>query len=148
MEVMSDYPKFYLYRRIVQAKLFIDNHFSGAVDLETSADEAAFSKFHFIRIFKEVYGKTPHQYLTWVRIEQAKRLLAEGMPVSQVCFEVGFESISSFSGLFKRFVGSTPSAFGRIQMERKVLISENPLRFIPNCFAEQNGWSKNAILKK
>ena len=69
------YPKVYLYRRIVQAKLFIDSHYQESLDLEAIADEAFFSKFHFIRLFKDSYGKTPYQYLTYVRIEKAKGLL-------------------------------------------------------------------------
>jgi AraC-like DNA-binding protein len=66
------YPKVYLYRRIVQAKLFIDTHYADKIDLEHISDEAYFSKFHFIRLFKSIYGKTAHQYLTFVRIEKAQ----------------------------------------------------------------------------
>lgn len=145
---MSNYPKQYLYRRVVHAKLFIDRNFAGTIDLKHSADEASFSKFHFIRLFKEIYGKTPHQYLIYVRVERAKALLSEGAPVSQVCYDVGFESVGSFSDLFKRNVGLSPSAFRKTQVERKSAVKENPLRFIPNCFAEQKGWTKNAILEK
>jgi len=105
------YPKAYLYRRIVQAKLFIDKSFAENIDLNNIADEAYFSKFHFIRQFKKVYGKTPHQFLTMVRIEKAMQLLRTDVPVSDVCFLVGFESLSSFSGLFKGLVGLSPSAY-------------------------------------
>ena len=66
------YPKVYLYRRIVYAKLFIDTHFAENIDLDNIADEAFFSKFHFIRVFKDIYKKTPHQYLSFVRIERRK----------------------------------------------------------------------------
>src|ERR1700712_2071274 len=101
----EQYPKVYLYKRIVQAKLFIDDHFAEPIDLDNISDEAYFSKFHFIRLFKKVYGKTPYQYLTFVRIEKAIHLFQQNKTVSEVCFLVGFESISSFSGLFKRFAG-------------------------------------------
>jgi len=130
------YPKVYLYRRIVQAKLFIDSHYQESLDLEAIADEAFFSKFHFIRLFKDSYGKTPYQYLTYVRIEKAKGLLKTAMPVAIVCYEVGFDSVSSFTGLFKRIVGQTPSAFQHQSLQRKAEISVMPLRFIPHCFAE------------
>lgn len=60
----DQYPKMYLYKRIVQAKLYIDNHYANNIDLNDISDEAYFSKFHFIRLFKSIYGKTPHQYLT------------------------------------------------------------------------------------
>src|SRR5687767_6837679 len=98
---IDQYPGIYLYRRIVQAKLFIDQNFSNDIDLDNIADEAYFSKFHFIRLFKKIYGKTPHQYLISVRIEQAKLLLKKQMQVSEVCMSIGFNSISSFTGLFK-----------------------------------------------
>jgi AraC-like DNA-binding protein len=144
---MEQYPKIYLYRRIVQAKLFIDEHFADNLDLHNISDEACFSKFHFIRLFRKIYGKTPHQYLIAVRIEKAKMLLGKDTPVSEVCYTVGFESISSFSGLFRRLVGLSPSAYAQDQQEIKARIIKTPLRFIPGCFAERNGWTKKAILK-
>src|SRR5882724_4456031 len=73
--LMEAYPKVYLYKRIVQAKMFIDQNYARTINLNDIADEAIFSKFHFIRQFKQIYGKTPHQYLVSVRIAQAKYLL-------------------------------------------------------------------------
>src|SRR4051812_42052952 len=105
---MTDlYPKQYLYRRIVKAKLFIDENYSSSIDLNNIADEACFSKYHFFRLFKTIYARTPHQYLTDVRIKYAKDLLSEGATVARACFSVGFDSISSFTGLFRRRVGLT-----------------------------------------
>jgi AraC-like DNA-binding protein len=140
----EEYPKVYLYKRVVQAKLFIDSHFAGAVDLDNISDEAYFSKFHFIRIFKKIYGKTPHRYLTTVRIENAMQLLRLNTSVTQTCFAVGFESMSSFSGLFKRIVGISPGAYLLQQQTIKAQIAKEPLVFIPGCFAESKGWSKNS----
>lgn len=134
-------PKIYLYRRIVLAKLFIDEHFADSIDLDAIAGEAAFSKFHFIRLFKMAYGKTPHQYLTVVRIENAKLLLQTEASVTDVCFSVGFDGISSFTHLFKRFTRLTPSAYQQQQRKRRQEIASVPLKFIPNCFAEQKGWN-------
>jgi len=136
------YPKMYLYRRLVQAKLFIDTHYAEHIDLDIIADEAYFSKFHFIKQFKNIYRKTPHQYLTFVRVEKSMELLDAAMPVSEVCYTVGFESLSSFSGLFKRVVGITPSAYLAQQQQLKEQIQKTPLTFIPGCFAEKNGWMK------
>ena len=141
---MEQYPKIYLYRRIVHAKLFIDEHYGDSIDLDNIADEAFFSKFHFIRLFKKIYNKTPHQYLTVVRIEKAKLLLKEDNSVTQVCYAVGFDSVSSFTGLFKRIVGLTPSAWQLQQAKLKAEIAKAPLKFIPNCFAENNGWTTNS----
>jgi len=138
----EQYSKVYLYRRIVQAKLFIDSYYADKIDLDNISDEAYFSKFHFIRLFKQIYGKTPHQYLTSVRIEKAIQLLRTEKPVSAVCYSVGFESLSSFSGLFKRIVGITPSAFLIQQQHLKTQILKTPLKFVPGCFAYQNGWNE------
>ena len=138
------YPKIYLYKRIVQAKLFIDNNFAENIDLNNIADEACFSKFHFIRLFKKIYTRTPHQYLTRVRIEKAKLLLSKDFAVSEVCYAVGFDSISSFTGLFKRAVALTPSAYQKQQSKLQADTLKTPLKFIPNCFAENKGWTKNS----
>jgi hypothetical protein len=83
---------------------------------------------------------TPHQYLTAVRINKAQLLLQNDTPVTDTCFAVGFESLTSFIGLFKRITGISPSIYRQQQRQRKHSISITPLNFIPNCFAEQNGW--------
>ena len=140
----NQYPKIYLYKRIVQAKLFIDNNYHNNIDIENISDEAYFSKFHFIRLFKQIYDKTPHQYLTSVRIEKAMQLLRSNNPVSEVCYAVGFESLSSFSGLFKRIVGLSPSAYLANQQVIKKEVLDTPLKFVPGCFASQHGWTKNS----
>ena len=141
---MEEYPKIYLYRRIVQAKLFIDKNYAANPELENIADEAYFSKYHFIRLFRSVYGKTPHQYLIHVRIQKAIELLAEGETVSDVCFSIGFESISSFSTLFKKVTGLKPSIYLAQKKEMKSKLFLTPLQFIPGCFAEKSGWKKNS----
>jgi AraC-like DNA-binding protein len=138
----DEYPKVYLYRRIVQGKLFIDTHFSEPINLQSISDEAFLSKFHFIRLFKKAYGRTPHQYLTSVRIEKAKRLLSEERLVSDVCLAVGFESVSSFTTLFKKLTGMTPFAHQLFQKTMLKEITAIPLKFVPNCFAEMNGWAE------
>ena len=137
---VPNFPKIYLYRRIVYAKLFIDTNYANKIDLDNIADEAFFSKYHFIRLFNSVYNKTPHQYLSFVRIEKAKQLLATDMLAANVCYAVGFESVTSFTGLFKRMVGQTPAAYQAAQHLRQAAIADAPLKFIPNCFAEKKGW--------
>jgi AraC-like DNA-binding protein len=144
----EQYPKFYLYKRIVQTKLFIDSHFSEKIDLNDIADEALFSKFHFIRLFKEIYNNTPHQYLTKVRIEKAKELLQQNQSVTNVCFAVGFDSLSSFTGLFKRVAKLSPSIYQKQFLERQQRIKEAPLQFIPNCWVENKGWTKNSNFRE
>jgi AraC-like DNA-binding protein len=142
MAFETEFPRVYLYRRIVAAKLFIEKHFADDINLDDIADEAYFSKFHFIKLFKFIYKETPHQYLSSVRIKHAKTLLRKDIPAAQVCYAVGFESVSTFTGLFKRATGQTPSAYRQMQQEKLTTVTNYPLRFIPNCFAEKNGWIK------
>ena len=130
-------PKVYLYKRIVQAKLYMDLNYADKIDIDNISDEAYFSKFHFIRLFKKIYNKTPHQYLTAVRIEKAIQLFRQDKEVSEVCFAVGFESVSSFSGLFKRFIGVSPAAFVIQEQYKKQQMIEKPLYYIPGCFAQK-----------
>ena len=129
------YPNIYLYRRLVNAKLYIDKNFSTAIDLNNIADEACFSKFHFIRLFKKIYGHTPHQYLIAIRISNAKKQLIEGLTVAEACYTVGFESVSSFTGLFKKLTGTTPAAYQAAEHKKKAMTLAHPLHFIPGCFA-------------
>ena len=140
--ISGEYSRQYLYRRVVKAKLFIDAHFFERIDLDDIADEACFSKFHFVRLFRSVYRRTPHQYLTHVRIERAKEMLSSGRTVAAVCFAVGFDSVSSFTGLFLRRTGATPAAWQRQKLARTARMSSRPLTFVPNCFASKNGWKE------
>ncbi len=143
----ATHSKVYLYRRIVQSKLFIDSHYAEKIDLTNIAEEATFSKFHFVRLFKQAYAKTPHQYLTSVRIENAKQLLKTPASVTEACFAVGFESVTSFTGLFKRWVGLSPSAYQTMQQQRLQQTHARPLNFIPHCFAQAKGWVPNETEK-
>ena len=113
------YPKDYLTQQVIQAKHFIDKNFAENIHLEDLATAAFLSKFHFIRSFKSLYGTTPYQYLTSVRIRNAKRLLLTHIPIAEVCMAVGFESVTWFTGLFKKITGTTPA------MYRKKAISKN-----------------------
>ena len=105
------YPKDYLVKQVVHAKKFMDIHYAKPLTLDDMAGEAFFSKFHFIRLFKTIYGQTPYQYLKSVRIARAKKLLQKGKSVGETSLAVGFDSTTSFTSLFKKITGSTPSAF-------------------------------------
>ena len=109
----EQYPKDYLTSQLVQAKRFMDQHFADNICLGHVAQQAFLSKFHFIRLFKSYYGNTPFQYLTAVRIQAAKRLLKTNQPVWEVCLATGFESVPTFTTLFKRSTGITPARFQR-----------------------------------
>jgi AraC-like DNA-binding protein len=90
----------------------IDRDYAKALDLDAMAREAGYSKYHFARTFAMAYGETPRAYLTRRRVERAKNLLrTANLSVTEVCFLVGFESLGSFSSLFRRLVGQSPSAY-------------------------------------
>jgi AraC-like DNA-binding protein len=124
-----------LYARIVRAKLYIDDHYASPLDLDRLSDEACFSKYHFLRLFKKTYHKTPYQYLSERRIDKAKEKLKwEGATVREICEEVGFESTTSFSSKFKEYTGETPALFRLRSMQSLQLAREQPARVIPSCF--------------
>jgi len=91
----------------------MDSYFGESISLDDVCKEVSLSKFHFIRLFKKYYGVTPHQYLKNVRVAEAKKLLRAGVPVSQTCYSVGFSSLSTFSGFFKKTGGKAPFNFRR-----------------------------------
>lgn len=70
-----------------------------------------------------------------MRVEEAKEMLDQGVTVTEACFAVGFNSLGSFTELFKRRVGLTPSAYRRQRLKRQAEIRRAPLKFIPGCFA-------------
>jgi AraC-like DNA-binding protein len=139
---LEQYEKIYLYKRIVNAKLYIDSHFACNIDLDNISEQARFSKFHFIRLFKSIYGLTPKNHLIKTRIDNAKKLLLCGHSVLETGLMVGLESPTSFSGMFKKITGLTPSDYQKQEKARQSRIRQEPLQFVPNCFAKTHGWTK------
>lgn len=85
------------------------------VTLAEAADHAGFSPFHYQRLFTRAFGETPLEFLTRIRLERAKKILRISIdPVTEICFDLGYESLGSFSTLFRREVGLPPSEFRRV----------------------------------
>lgn len=103
-------PKYY-YIQARQSKAFMEKNLSEKIELDRIAAAAFMSRFHYIRIFKQVYGITPREYLKGLRINKAKELLKQGVSVTQTCFEVGYESLPTFSNAFKKGTGHSPKAY-------------------------------------
>jgi AraC-like DNA-binding protein len=125
-----------IYQRIVAAKVYIDENYQGPIDLDEISQKAFLSKFHFHRLFTKIYRHTPHQYVTRKRLDKAKDLLAENKAVTDVCNEVGFESIGSFSTLFKKEIGHAPQYYRNMAWLKKQQQKEQPKVAIPHCFIE------------
>ena len=125
-----------IYQRIVNAKRFIDDNFQEPIDLEDISQQAFLSRFHFHRLFTRIYRHTPHQYLTRKRLDKAQDMLAENKPVTEVCNEVGFESIGSFSVLFKKEIGFAPQYYRNMASLKKQQQKEQPKTAIPYCFIQ------------
>ncbi len=132
MDITTD-----VYQKIVSAKIFIDENFDQPLDLNIISKHSCISRFHFHRLFTRIYRKTPHRYLTQKRIDSAKQMLAgDDLSVSEICNNVGFESIGSFSVLFKKEIGFAPQYYRNLAFLKKKLAKEQPKKFIPHCFIE------------
>lgn len=99
-------------RALLDARELMETSYAEPLVLGDLASAAGFSDAYFIRSFARAFGVTPHQYLTRVRLQRAKALLGDPRSsVTEACFEVGFSSLGSFSSLFRRAVGCTPSQY-------------------------------------
>jgi AraC-like DNA-binding protein len=138
-----------LFRRLCRARDWMCD-VEESPDLRALARIAGISPHHLLRVFRQGFGETPHEYLTRVRIERAKHALRKGSTVTETCFDVGFSSVGSFSALFRRQVGVAPSEYQRSL--RRIAPSADLLApaMIPFCFAMAfaPSASKIAILEK
>jgi AraC-like DNA-binding protein len=101
-----------LHRRLLRARDAMDRAYAEPLDVRAVAAVAHLSPAHFSRCFRTVFGETPHRYLQRRRVERAMFLLREkDRTVTDVCFDVGFTSLSTFSRTFREIVGETPSAY-------------------------------------
>lgn len=101
-----------LFRRLSAVREWILTDHSSPITLDDMAAKALLNPQHFLRMFRDCYGITPHQFLIDTRLGSARqRLLDTKEPVSLICRQTGFESLTSFSGLFRQRFGSSPSAY-------------------------------------
>jgi AraC family transcriptional regulator len=99
-------------RRLRRAIEFMHDNFGGELTLEEIAAAAYLSEFHFARLFKQITGIPPHAYLANLRIERARKLLAETqIPIIEIAAMVGYHSHSHFTKIFKSVTGLTPREY-------------------------------------
>jgi AraC-like DNA-binding protein len=122
------------FRRLNRARDLVHAHADDALTLDDLARAAGLSRFHFLRLFRRAYGTTPAAFVQDVRIARARTMLERGASVTETCLNVGFSSVGSFSALFTKKTGRSPTAYRR-EVRRLVQIPDRlPLLVMPFCF--------------
>src|SRR5512138_3244328 len=99
-------------RRMLRARDAMDRSYAEPLDVRAVAAVAHVSEAHFIRSFRAVFGETPHRYLQRRRVERSMFLLRETeRSVTDICLDVGFTSLGTFSRTFREIVGESPSDY-------------------------------------
>src|SRR6059036_3999728 len=99
-------------RCMLRARDAIDRAYAQPLDIPALAQVASVSEAHFIRTFRSTFGETPHRYLQRRRVERAMFLLREsGRSITDVCMDVGFTSLGTFSRTFSDIVGESPTDY-------------------------------------
>jgi AraC-like DNA-binding protein len=125
-----------VFRRLCRAREMLCATDERTPSIREVARASGISPYHFIRQFDAVFGVTPHQLRIRSRLDRAKQLLALGeRSVTQVCFDVGFESLGSFSDLFTRRTGETPSAYRRRVRVQVAVPGTLPQDAFPGCLS-------------
>lgn len=126
----------YTFRNLCRARELLSESPEEHLSVKYIAREVAISPYHFIRQFEAVFGMTPHQFRIQSRLDRAKLLLAKGeRSVTDICMEVGFSSLGSFSDLFARRFGSSPSAYKRRARSMVQVPGNFPQELFPGCFS-------------
>jgi AraC-like DNA-binding protein len=99
-------------RRMLRARDAMDRAYARPLDVASLARMVHVSEAHFIRTFRQTFGETPHRYLQRRRVERAMFLLRQTeRTVTEICFDVGFQSLGTFSRTFREIVGESPTSF-------------------------------------
>jgi len=128
-------------RRMLRTRDAIDRDYAKPLDVPSLARIAYVSEAHFIRTFRATFGETPHRYLQRRRVERAMLLLRESdRSVSEVCLDVGFTSLGTFSRTFQEIVGDPPTTYRwRAADVRRVPGCATKVATRPSSFGEASG---------
>jgi len=134
------------FRRLCRARDLLREPREPSPSIVDLARDVRISPFHFIRQFEAVFGVTPHQFRIQARLDAARHLLAMGHhSVTEVCMEVGFSSLGSFSVLFTTRIGETPSAYRRRVRAMVHVPGTVPADLIPGCLSLMGRLSPSAL---
>jgi len=125
-------------RRLLSVGEALQRHPERDVDLDAMARAACFSKYHFLRLFRQAYGETPGRYRSRIRLERARELLeTTDRGVTDICLDVGYESLASFTIAFRAQFGAPPQRYRRrwLAVPRVIV----PAARVPRCFAAMYG---------
>lgn len=127
---------YYQRKKLNLGRDYIAAHYTEPFCLATIAKSAHLSPYHFLRAFKKTYGQTPNEFLIQLRLTDAKhKLITESMSISDVCNHIGYASLGSFSALFLRQVGISPSHYRRKLWSMSTVPFHFPKQVIPACYA-------------
>jgi AraC-like DNA-binding protein len=127
-------------KRLCRTRDLMRDCLDEVLTLDDLCSEAGMSAWHFQRTFRGTFGETPHAFLTRLRIDRAKELLTlTTRSVTEICFDVGFSSLGSFSTLFRSRVGLSPAQFRRRVRAWVTVPGRHPWAFVPFCFYRSLG---------
>ena len=108
-EVQKPAPMLPKSKRMLDIMHYLDSHLTEDINIDTLAEKFYISRFHMMRRFREETGTTIHSYISDHRLMLARDLISQGIPATEVCFQCGFGSYSSFSRAYGKFFGTTPT---------------------------------------
>ena len=119
-----------LLRRLLRAKDRMDGASHEEWPVQRLAAVSGVSAAHFARSFKEAFGIPPHRYLLARRIERARALLRDtDLPITEIAFRTGWNSLGTFGRIFREITGESPS-----QLRAKERAADHALEQVPHCF--------------
>jgi AraC-like DNA-binding protein len=120
MPALRSATRLELFRRVETAREYLHARHTGPVSLDDAARAACLSRYHFHRAFTQAHRRTPHEYLTDLRLERARALLESGDPVEDVARAIGFSGAPAFTRLFRSRYGATPGAMRKSRRQTAV----------------------------
>jgi AraC-like DNA-binding protein len=132
-----------LLSRLCRARDLLREWEDEPLSVSAVARASGLTRFHFIRLFKAIFGETPHQYRSRAQVEKAKHLLIlTDLSITDVCMAVGYSSLGSFSALFSRRVGMSPTEFQRRYRNASMPERQLPASLTPGCLSLMAGISQ------